>query len=139
MGFALIYGGIGMGLARLGIAPAAGMVMVGLADEAGPELADWARKRAPKLHKFAAGLAEVGGPGRFVGVPVAAEATARAPMLREPLSQPLELVVGSDGMDALEGTWARYDEARAQAAAEAEAQAAAEHADENGGAVTDAA
>lgn len=128
LGGVIFYGGIGAILQGVGIAPAAGMTMTALSDEAGPEIAKWAKARSPRFYRFLGSLADISGPGTYIGAPLIAEAHARTPMLRPVLDKPLEIAVGEDGANAVRAIGHDlYDPAREEREQERR-RAAAEHA-----------
>lgn len=128
LGGVIFYGGIGAILQGVGIAPAAGMTMTALSDEAGPEIAKWAKQRSPRFYRFLGSLADISGPGTYIGAPLLAEAHARTPMLRPVLDKPLELAVGEQGANAVRAIGVElYDPAREEREQERR-RAAAEHA-----------
>ena len=115
-GATILYGGMGMVL-QMGIAPAAGLTMVALSDEAGEPIAEWARRRSPRFYKFLATLEDTVGAGKFLGAPVLAEAYARTPVLREPLTAPLIATLGQGDAEKVHSMAVMYDEAKAERAA----------------------
>lgn len=131
-GGTIFYGGIGAVFYGTGVLPAAGITMTGLADEAGPEVAKWAKAHAPWFYRFLSGLADIGGPGKYLGAPLVAEVHARAEPMRPMLEMPLELALGEDGAAGIRQMEAElYDPARRERE-QAQMMADAEHAAQAG-------
>jgi hypothetical protein len=108
----MLYGGVGTVLAGT-LAPAAGITMQALADEAGPDLADWAKRRSPRFYAWVANLADVAGPGKYIGAPLLSEAYARTPGMRPALGAPLQATLGDDAAEIV-AIGELYDRARAE-------------------------